>query len=119
MSFKEKAKEKVAKIRKRVKKEKQPEVKVFEYGDLVLTCKCGRVQTIAPSVHGGLQFMLVTREDSYMQFHCDECGADLKLGFVEGVAPAEPVAATEPTNIEMKAPENESIPEESKEEQNL
>jgi len=82
--------------------------KIFEYGDLAIMCKCGRIQVLKEGVQHGLQFTLVPKEESFIQLRCDDCGADLKLGFLEGKKPEEPVTDT---------PEaNENIQEENKQE---
>lgn len=85
-----------------------PTAKMFEWADLVLDCKCGHRQTLGTGIQHGLQLNpLITREDSFIQFACTACGAEMILRFVEGVAPAE----TETVN--------ESVQEESKQEQSV
>lgn len=73
----------------RKKKETKPEVKSFEYGDLAVVCSCGRTQILHKGMKGGVQLVLTTSEDSMIQLVCDECKADLKLRFLEGVKPEE------------------------------
>ena len=85
-----------------------PEVKTFDYGDLAVVCSCGRTQVIQKGIEKGLQLILATREDSFIQLKCDECSADIKLCFLEGVKPEEPEVSTEEPN--------EVIQEESKKE---
>ena len=87
-----------------------PEVKTFDYGDLAVVCSCGRTQVITKGIEKGLQLILATREDSFIQLKCDECNADIKLCFLEGVKPEPEVSTEEP---------NEVIQEESKQEQSL
>jgi hypothetical protein len=97
--------------KKKVAESAAPEVKTFDYGDLAVVCKCGRTQIITKGVEKGLQLVLTTREDSFIQLRCDECDADIKLCFLEGVKPVE---------IEVKEPiVDESVQEESKQEQSL
>ena len=102
-----------------------PQVKKFEYGDLAVVCKCGRIQIITKGVEKGLSIVLTTREDSFVQLRCDECEADIKLCFLEGVKPEEPqeinepIAALEVVDIEPEInseESNEGIQEEGKEE---
>lgn len=105
-------------------KEKEPEVKVFEYGDLSVVCSCGATQVLKKGIHNGLQLVLTTREDSFIQLRCNKCEADIKLCFLEGEKPAdeEPEAVLE---VEEKPTEavieetNESVQEEDKQEQIL
>ena len=105
---------KVVKTKKTTKAKKEPEVKVWEYGDLVVQCKCGREQVVTKGVQHGIQFTLTTREDSFIQLNCDSCDTEIKIGFREGEAPPQP----EPVE-ESKPTEDEGIQETSKEEQSL
>jgi transcription elongation factor Elf1 len=91
--------------KKKVVEPKAPEPKVFEYGDLVVVCKCGRTQTVRKGMKEGINIVLAPREDSYVQLVCNECGADLRLCFVEGVAPVE----VEPMAVEVIENGNETI----------
>ena len=101
-------KKKVVETTPEVQPQVQPEVKVYEYGDLAVVCKCGRTQIIQKGIEKGLQLVLTTREDSYIQLRCDHCDSDIKLCFLEGVKPEieEPVV-------------DEIIQEESKQEPSL
>ena len=94
------------------------EVKTFDYGDLAVVCSCGRTQIITKGIEKGLQLILTTREDSFIQLKCDECSADIKLCFLEGVKPEEPNEITEPiAAIETVDVEpNEVVQEEGKQE---
>lgn len=87
-----------------------PQPKVFEYGDLSVVCKCGRIQTLAKGIKDGLQLVITTNENSFIQLRCDECEADIKLCFLEGEKPVEE---------EVKETTNEHIQEESNTEQAL
>lgn len=74
------------------------EVKEYKYGDLAVVCKCGRIQVLQKGIEHGLQWTIVPREDSYMWLRCDECGADLKLCFLEGKKLEEPATNTQETD---------------------
>jgi len=102
--------------KKKVAEVKAPEPKVFEWGDLIVKCKCGREQMLHKGVQHGLQLILQTREDSFIQLMCDSCGADVRLMFLEGEAPPQPVEV--PTE-ESKEKTDESVQQENKEEQSL
>ena len=91
---------------------KKPEPKVFAYGDLAIVCKCGHTTILGKGIEHGVQFTITTREDSFINLACRECGAELKLCFLEGVKPEEPV-----TESEEKV--NEDVQEENKQEQSL
>jgi formate dehydrogenase maturation protein FdhE len=97
--------------KKAVKAEVKPEVKSFEWGDLVIKCKCGHEQIIGKSIQHGLQLVLQTREDSFIQLECNKCNSYLKLHFIEGIMPPEPPKTEEVAN--------ESVQEENKQEQSL
>lgn len=104
---------KVVKVKASKKKpEPAPEVKAFQWGDLIISCKCGHTQVLGKGVEHGIQFHIVNREDSFLNLACSACGADLFLRLVEGEKPEEPIAVE-------TAEANESIQEESKQEQSL
>lgn len=114
-------------------------VKQFDFGTIVLTCKCGRKQTLMEHVQYGIQFIVATNDQAGITLHCDECHSELRLSCEEGVAPSEPVepevkvdeskvdeqtprAVIESIEIEENIPEliiNENIPEENKEGKSL
>jgi hypothetical protein len=99
--------------------EAKADVKTFDYGDLAIKCKCGRVQLLEKGVQHGIQIILTTREDSFLKLQCDECGAIMELRFLEGEKPAEPVKELK-TVEEVKTKEtDENIQEESKQESSL
>lgn len=109
------------KIAEEPKTEVKSEVKVFEYGDLAVVCKCGRTQIIQKGIDKGLQLILTTREDSYIQLRCDECESDIRLCFLEGVKPEpeiKPVEVTEEAVVNTEKV-NEVVQEESKQESSL
>lgn len=60
-------------------------MKQFEYGDLTLECKCGKIKTVDKAIKGGISIPLptVSKEDRFIGFMCEECGAMLKLYFEE------------------------------------
>lgn len=67
------------------KKEDNDTGKVYEYGDLTVTCgACGHVQHIQKSIKGGVQLpSLYTVEKAHLTIACEECKNWLKLHFVE------------------------------------
>jgi hypothetical protein len=83
----------------------------FEYGDLVVQCKCGRTQVITKGIEKGLQLVITNKKASFIQLKCDECDAEVTLRLIEGVKP-EPVINTEEKTDEV-------VQEESKQEQSL
>lgn len=105
--------------KKKINPEVKPEVKSFEYGDLAVVCKCGRTQILERGIDKGLQMIITTREDSYIQLRCDECGADMRLCFIEGEAPKKVETATEEVSEMSSKTVDENVQEESKQEQSL
>ena len=110
--------------------EEPKEVKHFDWGTIVLTCKCGHKQTLMEHVQHGIQFILTTNDSSAILLHCDKCGSGLKLHCEEGTPPpeapevdeasvetikAEETPASEVAPAIEETPENENIQEESKE----
>jgi hypothetical protein len=87
----------------------QQEMKNFEYGDLVVACKCGQVQYLEKGVQHGVQLMLVPREGSFIKLACDKCESEISLKFIEGTKPEEPI--TEETNegVQEENKENETV----------
>jgi hypothetical protein len=94
---------------KRQKKATKP--KVFEYGDLSIVCSCGATQTLEKGMQQGLQIILTTRSDSFVQLRCDKCPADIKLCFLEGVEPAKPITEADLGYLETEEPITESVDE--------
>jgi hypothetical protein len=93
----------------------------FEYGDLVVQCKCGRTQVITKGIEQGLSLVITNKHGSFIQLKCDECDSEMTLRLVEGVKPEVPVEITEPiATIEVVEKEtDEVIQEESKQESSL
>jgi len=119
---------------KRVKKEEpkvaveetpETEVKQFDFGNIVLKCKCGRKQTLMEHVQYGIQFIIATNDKAGITLHCDECHSELRLECEEGTPPPEAEIEEAPTGEEISGPQIESIeidediPEESKENESL
>jgi hypothetical protein len=69
-----------------IQEEPIPEI---HYCDLIISCKCGEVKKIGKGIEGGLQLVIVPREDSYILLHCDKCNSELKLHLVDGEKPEE------------------------------
>ena len=90
-------------------KVEQPQqvTKHYEYADLAVICKCGRVQVVQPGMKDGFQLTMVPSDTSYIHLKCDVCDAELRLGFIEVAAPVE------------KEKTDESIQEENKQEESL
>lgn len=105
-----------------------PEVKQFDFGTIVLKCKCGRKQSLMEHVQYGIQFIIATNEKSGLTLHCDKCHRELRLECEEGTAPPEaavedaPGPQIESIEIDENISESkidEDIPEESKEVESL
>lgn len=64
---------------------------------LIIDCSCGHRRLLDVVQAPGLQFTIVPDEKSYIELHCNECGASLKLWF----APEE-VETNEHTEEETK-----------------
>ena len=111
-----------------VKEHKDPDVKEFDYGTIMLICKCGRKQTLMEHVEHGIQFILATNDKAGLTLHCDECHSELRLYCEEGTPPPEPETKPVIESItveevpeavddteEIKEASDEDIPKESKE----
>ena len=62
--------------------------KLFEYGDLYLKCDiCKNESLVFPSVPGGIQYTIYTKEEGAMEVKCPKCGTCLTYFFKEGKAP--------------------------------
>lgn len=88
----------------------------MNYCDLHIICqKCGSDQTIGKGLEGGLQLVIVPKEDSFIQLTCDKCDASLRLILVPAEAPEvkEVTITSEETQI------NEDVPQENKQEESL
>lgn len=68
-------------------KVEEPEVKRYEWADLVMICKCGHVHLVKDGMQEGVQLTLLPTENSFIRLMCEECGSELTLQFVEGKAP--------------------------------
>jgi len=98
---------------------KDPELVEFDFGSIVLTCKCGKKQTLMEHVEHGIQFIIATNNKAGITLHCDECHSELRLSCEEGTPPPDVDATTPPPEAE-KEPEktettDENIPQENKE----
>jgi hypothetical protein len=88
----------------------------MHFCDLHIICqKCGSDQTIGKGLEGGLQLVIVPKEDSFIQLTCDKCDASLRLILVPGEAP-EPTASVE---IKEETKIDEDVPQENKQEESL
>lgn len=92
---------------------KAPEVKTWQYSNLVIKCKCGNVQTLGQGVENGIQLILAPSEASYVKLMCNKCDSELTLQLVEGEKPT----GAEITEVERVS--NEGIQEEDKQEESL
>lgn len=112
--------EKKSKSKATVKAYKDPDMKEFEFGTIVLTCKCGREQVLMEHIEHGIQFILATNDKSGLTFHCDECHSDLRLHCKEGTPPPEEVTAEVEevpavSEVEINETLDEDISEEGRE----
>jgi hypothetical protein len=86
------------------------------YCDLHIICqKCGSDQTIGKGLEGGLQLVIVPKDDSFIQLTCDKCEASLRLILIPGEAPE-----TKEETLTSEEPKiNEDVPQENKQEESL
>jgi predicted nucleic acid-binding Zn-ribbon protein len=91
-------------------------VKIYEFGDLVLTCSCGHTATIGENIQGGVRYDLYATDKHNLTLQCANCNHSIKLSFVEAANPpiedVESEAVTEEdTKVESEAPttDNETI----------
>jgi hypothetical protein len=76
----------------------------FEFGDLMLTCKCGAEYPIDKLIpkNQGIQVILVPNSHSNMIITCNECKSEIKLWFK---------SSSEEDINELKAKQNEQLSE--------
>ena len=92
-----------------ITKEPIPET---QYCDLLVACKCGETCTIGKGIEGGLQLVIVPKEESYVLLHCNKCLAELKLYLVPGEKP-------DKQDFEITEVKNEDVSQENKSEESL
>jgi RNase P subunit RPR2 len=77
--------------------------KIFEYGDLTVTCgACGHEQRVQKSVKGGIQLpALYTVEKAHLTIACEKCKNSMKLHFKE-TAPEDIIVQEEEANNDVQ-----------------
>ena len=83
---------------------KQPKVKVFDLGDLVVDCKCGHRVVLAEGIENGYDFHLFTNDKSQIRLVCEKCDSELILHFIRS---------------KQKKKKDESVSEENKKEKSV
>lgn len=96
--------------------EKAPEVKKYEWSNLVVKCKCGATQVLNKHMQDGVQLVIMPAENSFIKLICDKCDAELKLCFEETEAPPAEEEVVDAKTETSSNIQNESIQEEDKQE---
>lgn len=93
-----------------VKEPEKPNFKDYKYATLVQDCnRCGHRQIMELGIEGGIQIMLPTTDKHHLIMECQKCKTVMMWHYIEAFE----------SGPRAKKIENESIREESKEEQTV